>query len=265
MNKYLKPLWQYRDFILASVARDFQLKHRNSILGSVWSILNPLSMIVIYTVIFSQIMKAKLPGVESMYGYSVYLCSGIIFWGLFAEMMTRFQTLFIDNANVLKKLNFPRLTLPIITVFSSLLNVSIIIGIFFVFLLLTGQFPDYTILAVIPVLLVQLIFTVGLGMSLSVLNVFFRDIGQLFTIIVQFWFWLTPIVYPITILPKVIQKIVLTWNPIAPLMNAYQTIFVYGTMPEWDELLTPLLAGLLLCFFGLKLYVKHSADIVDEL
>lgn len=222
-------------------------------------------MIVIYTVIFSQIMKAKLPGVESIYGYSVYLCAGIIFWGLFAEMMARFQTLFLDNGNILKKLNFPRLTLPIIIILSSLLNVSIILGIFFIFLLFTGQFPTSSILAVMPVLLVQLIFTVGLGMSLSILNVFFRDIGQFFTIIVQFWFWLTPIVYPIKILPDAIQKILLTWNPIAPLMSAYQTIFVYATMPKWDSLLIPLLAGLLLCIFGLSLYLKHSADIVDEL
>ena len=265
MNKYLMPLWQYRGFILASVLREFQLKHKSAMLGGLWSILNPLSMIVIYTVIFSQIMKAKLPGVESMYGYSVYLCAGIIFWGLFAEMMARFQSLFLDNANILKKLSFPRLTLPIIVILSGLLNMSIILGIFYLFLLLTGQFFACSILALIPVLLVQLIFTVGLGMSLSVLNVFFRDIGQLFTIIVQFWFWLTPIVYPIAILPDVIQKVVLTWNPMAPLMNAYQTIFVYGVTPDWGSLLPSLLVGLALCFLGLALYMKHSAEIVDEL
>ena len=265
MDKYLKLLWEYRGFVLATVVREFQLKHKRSLLGGIWSILNPLSMIVIYTVIFSQIMKAKLPDVESVYGYSIYLCAGIIFWGLFAEMIGRFQVLFIDNANILKKLKFPRLTLPIIVMISALLNVSIILGIFFIFLLVTGQYQFYSVLAVLPVLLVQLIFTVGLGVVLSVLNVFFRDVGQFFSIMMQFWFWLTPIVYPVTILPEGIQNIVLTWNPMAPLISAYQKIFVYGVWPELETLYTPLFTGLLLCFLGFRLYLRHSAEIVDEL
>lgn len=265
MKNSLKILWQYRNFILASVSREFQLKHRNSILGSIWSILNPLSMIVIYTVIFSQIMKAKLPDNDSMYAYSVYLCAGIIFWGLFAEMIGRFQSLFLDNANIIKKLNFPRLTLPIIAVLSSLLNFAIILGLFLVFLLLTGQLPGGAILAVIPVLIVQLLLSVGLGMMLGVLNVFFRDIGQLFTIIVQFWFWLTPIVYPIVILPESVRPILMAWNPMASIIGSYQTIFVYGQIPNWSSLVTPLVVGIVLCVIGLKLYIKHSSDMVDEL
>jgi len=265
MKNSLNALWQYRSFILASVSREFQLKHRNSILGSIWSILNPLSMIIIYTVIFSQIMKAKLPDNDSMYAYSVYLCAGVIFWGLFAEIISRFQSLFLDNANILKKLNFPRLTLPIITVLSSLLNFIIIVGLFLCFLVLTGQFPGWGILAVIPVLLIQLLLSVGLGMVIAVLNVFFRDVGQMFTIILQFWFWLTPIVYPITILPEIIRPIILLWNPMVPIISAYQTIFVYGQIPQWSNLIVPLIVGTIFCILGLKLYMKHAADIVDEI
>ena len=265
MTNRLTALWQYRAFITASVRREFQVKYQNSMLGALWTVLNPLAMIVIYTVIFSQVMKAKLPETDSIYAYSVYLCAGIIAWGLFSEVIGRCQTLFIDNANVLKKLSFPRLTLPIIVVLSALLNFAIITGLFLAFLVLSGQWIGWSILLAIPVLLIQLLFSFGLGMSLGILNVFFRDIGYLFNIVIQFWFWLTPIVYPATILPDFIKPLILTWNPMAPIISAYQTIFVYGKQPDWHSLLIPSLVGLSMLIIGFYLYQKHAHEIVDEL
>ena len=115
----LKSLWAYRGFILGSVKREFQLKYRNSLLGAAWTVLNPLAMIVVYTVIFSEVMRARLPGVGGTYAYSIYLCAGILTWGLFAEIVGRCQTMFIENANLLKKISFPRMCLPVIIVFIS--------------------------------------------------------------------------------------------------------------------------------------------------
>jgi len=264
-NARLSALWQYRSFILSSVRREFQLKYQNSLLGAVWTILNPLAMIIIYTVIFSQIMQAKLPGSESFYAYSIYLCSGIIAWGLFAEIIGRLQNIFLEHANILKKLNFPRLSLPIIIVLSGLLNFAIIASLFLIFLLWSGQFPGSTILLVIPILTIQLIFTIGLGISLGVLNVFFRDIGHLFTIVIQFWFWLTPIVYPASILPEGIRSTLMLINPMAPIISAYQTIFVYAKQPDWLSLIVPLIAGIVMMLMGMRLYLKHAHEIVDEL
>ena len=99
----LKALWAYRGFILGSVKREFQSKYRNSLLGAAWNIINPLAMIVVYTVIFAQVMQAKLPGINSTFAYSIYLCAGVLTWGLFAEMVGRGQNVFLDNANLLKK------------------------------------------------------------------------------------------------------------------------------------------------------------------
>lgn len=99
----IKGLWRYRSFILGSIKREFQTKYRNSLLGAVWNVLNPLAMIVIYTVIFSQVMRAKLPGVDHSFAYSIYLCAGILSWGLFAEIISRSQVMFVDNGNLLKK------------------------------------------------------------------------------------------------------------------------------------------------------------------
>jgi len=107
MMGFLRPLWAYRGFIYGSVKREFQSKYRNSMLGVAWNILNPLAMILVYTVIFSEVMKAKLPGIEGNFGYSIYLCAGVLIWGLFAEVANRALNIFLENANLLKKLNFP--------------------------------------------------------------------------------------------------------------------------------------------------------------
>lgn len=263
--RHLRNIWQYKDFIFASVKREFQSKYQNSILGATWVVLNPLAMVLVYTVIFSQVMQAKLPGGNPSFSYSIYLCSGIFTWGLFAEIVGRGQNIFIDNANILKKLSFPRITLPIIMLFSAILNFLIIFGLFMVFLILSGQFPGWVGLAVVPVLLVQILFSMGLGMSIGVLNVFFRDVGQLFTIIMQFWFWLTPIIYPIKVLPEVLRPIVLTLNPLAPVIMSYHSIFVDAQLPDWHALIAPLLWSITLCVIAIRLFSKHTHDIVDEL
>ena len=260
----LKGLWDYRGFILGSVKREFQSKYRNSLLGAVWMVINPLAMILVYTVIFSQVMGTKLPGIESTFSYSIYLCAGILTWGFFAEITGRAQNMFLEQANLLKKLSFPRLCLPVIVVVNASLNFSIIFILFTLFLLLTSNFPGWAFLALLPVLLIQTAFAVGLGMCLGVLNVFFRDVGQLFGVVLQFWFWLTPIIYPITILPERFRPM-MSLNPMAQLVEAYQNILVSNQWPDWNGLLPVALLAILLCTLGAHLFRKHSGEMVDEL
>lgn len=109
----LRSMWSYRGFISGSVKREFQSRYRNSLLGAAWTVLNPLAMIVVYTVIFSQVMRARLPGVDSGFAYSIYLCAGVLTWGLFAEIVSRAQNVFLKNANLIKKISFPRICLPV--------------------------------------------------------------------------------------------------------------------------------------------------------
>ena len=260
----LRAIWAYRGFILGSVQREFQIKYRNSLLGAAWNIINPLAMIVVYTVIFAQVMRAKLPGVDSTFAYSIYLCAGVLTWGLFGEMVGRSQTMFLDNANLLKKISFPRITLPIIVVASAGLNFSIVFGLFLAFLVVSGNFPGWLVLAVLPVLALQMAFAMSLGMVLGVLNVFFRDIGQFFGIFLQFWFWLTPIVYPASILPETIKPF-LVINPMASIMTAYQGILVNHQWPQWSSLWPTAVLASLLCLLGLHLFKKNVGEMVDEL
>ena len=259
-----KSLWAYRGFIVGNVKREFQLKYRNSLLGAAWNVLNPLAMIVVYTVVFSQVMRARLPGIDHSLGYGVFLCAGILTWGLFAEITSRAQNVFIDNANLLKKINFPRLCLPVTVVCNALLNFFIVFALFTLFLMVTSLFPGFSYIALIPVLVVMVIFGLGLGITLGVLNVFFRDVGHLFGIILQFWFWFTPIIYPISILPEWVKPYMLL-NPMAGVINACQTILVNGAWPNWYGLLPAMGLGVLLCCTGFTLFRKHAGEMVDEL
>jgi len=260
----LRSVSAYRGFILGSVKREFQSKYRNSVLGATWTILNPLAMIAVYTVIFAQVMRTRLPGTDSTFAYSIYLCAGTLTWGLFAEITGRGQNVFLDYANLIKKISFPRICLPIIVVLNASLNFAIVFGLFTVFLAVSGNFPGWVFLAVLPVLAIQVIFSIGLAMVLGVLNVFFRDVGQFFGICLQFWFWLTPVVYPVTILPERVRPLV-SLNPMTPLVVAYQTILVDARWPQWQSLIPVLLLGIALCALGMHLFRKHSGEMVDEL
>ena len=257
-------VWRYRGFVVGSVKREFQTKYRNSLFGAAWTILNPLAMIVVYTVIFSQVMGSRLPGVDSAFGYSIYLCAGVLTWGLFAEITGRSQSVFLENANLIKKLQFPRICLPVIVVLNSCVNFAIIFGLFTAFLVLSGTFPGWIYFALFPVLLLQIMFAIGLGMILGVLNVFFRDVGQFFSILLQFWFWFTPIVYPVATLPAGVRNL-LVWNPMASVMVAYQTILVNGQAPQWGSLLPVTLLGMGCCILGMHLFRKRAGEMVDEL
>ena len=264
MSAMLRALWGCRGFVLGSVRREFQSKYRNTMLGAAWTVLNPLAMIVVYTVIFSQVMRNRLPGSESGLSYSIYLCAGVLTWGLFAEIVGRAQSMFIEQANLIKKISFPRIALPVIVVLNAGLNFAIIFGLFTGFLIVSGHFPGWVFLAIVPVLLLQVAFAIGLGLVLGVLNVFFRDIGQFFAIFIQFWFWFTPVVYPVAILPDAIRAL-LVWNPLAAMVMAYQAVLVYGRGPDWASLAPAFIAAVLLCLLGLRLFRRRVGEMVDEL
>jgi lipopolysaccharide transport system permease protein len=262
--RIIRLLWAYRGFILSSVGREFQLKYRNSLFGPSWVVINPVAMIVVYTIIFSQVMRARLPGLDASFAYSIYLCSGILTWGLFSEITSRAQTIFLENANLIKKINFPKICLPLVVVVNALMNFLIIFGIFLVFLILSGNFPGITILAMLPLLAILVTLAIGLGITLGLLNVFFRDVGQFFGIFLQFWFWLTPIVYPASVLPEAMRDHM--WlNPMASLTVGFQAALMARQWPDWNSLVYPTLVAVLFCMNGMRLFRKHARDMVDEL
>lgn len=256
-------LWHYRSFILISIAQEIRSRYAGSLLGSSWAVLQPLMMIVIYTIIFSQVMQARLPGAGNGFAYSVYLCAGALPWMYFAEILQRMTGVFIDNANLIRKTSIPRICLPAVVLGSSSVNIAITYALFIPFLLASGNFPGPVILLVPVALLVQTMMAIGLGLLLATLNVFFRDIGHATGIVLQFAFWFTPIVYPLSIVPEWARD-VLRLNPMFHVIEFQHQIFSNEARPDPAMLLPPLVLGLILLLLGFAAYRRLQGEVADN-
>jgi lipopolysaccharide transport system permease protein len=268
MNKtfagYLTPLLRYRGFILESVAREYQLRVSGSALGAWWMLLGPLAQVVMYALILSELMKTRLPGVQDKHAYVIYLLAGMAFWALFSEVLSRSTNIFIENAGLLKKLSFPRITLPVIVALSAALNHLLFLTVTILFLAATGHFPGWEIFALLPLGLLSVIAASALGITLGVLNVFYRDVGQLLVIFIQFWFWATPIVYTQDILPESIRALS-NLNPLIPLVDGYHQVILLHRAPDWAGLITLAILTLGLIVLAQTIFRRAQGELVDAL
>jgi lipopolysaccharide transport system permease protein len=260
-----RAAWRSRGFIIGSLRREFTARYKGSLLGAAWAAINPLAMVVVYLVVFSQLMRARLPGGEGgVLDYGVYLCAGILTWGLFTEIVQKSTTMFLDNAGLIKKMNFPRICLPVIAVLSASMNFLISYALFVMLLVLTGYFPGMHLLAIVPLILIVAAIGAGLGTIIGVLNVFFRDVGQVVGVLLQLWFWLTPIVYPVSILPPAIAPFIAA-NPLTPLIAAQQDVALGAGWPDWSSVVAPLAFAAVVMGLALLLFRRRAHEIVDEL
>lgn len=264
MFALLRSLIRYRGFVFSSIRNEFVARFARSRLGGLWMIIHPLAQVAIFALVLSSVLAAKLPGIDNKYVYALYLMSGILAWSLFAEVIGRCLTLFIEKGNLMKKISFPRITLPAIVVGSSLLNyVLLFLALLLVFAIL-GHRSSLAVVWLLPLTVVLLALSLGIGLVLGVLNVFVRDVGQVVPIVLQAWFWFTPIAYPVTIIPEQFKSLVV-FNPMYTIVTAYHDVLVYGKAPEPQQLaiITALSVGLLL--LGLFLFRRASAEMVDAL
>jgi lipopolysaccharide transport system permease protein len=246
------------------VSRDFRARYLGSVLGATWAVVNPLAQILVYTLVFSQVMRARLPNLDDPLAYSLYLCAGMLTWNYFVEVLLRCQAVFLDQANMLKKVSFPRVSLPVYAFLSASVNFAIIWGLFLGFLLVTGRWPGWVIVAVVPLLLIQQALALGLGLILGVTNVFFRDVAQAIGVALQFWFWLTPIVYPLSAVPERARELI-AWNPLSPLIASYQRIVVERAAPLWSHLWPVGLFAIAAIVLAEVVFRHLSGAMVDEL
>lgn len=264
MFSMFRNLWQYRHFVLSSIRNELVSRFARSKLGGLWMIINPLSQVLIYALILSNILAARLPDIDNKYAYAIYLMAGLLAWTLFSEIISRCLTLFIEQGNLMKKMNFPRITLPTIVAGScGLNNILLFISMLGIFFLLGHQF-SIAMLWLIPLTLVVVVLSMGIGLIVGVMNVFLRDIGQVTPIVLQMLFWFTPIVYPVSIIPEA-HRHWLNLNPMYPLTDAYQQILVYGNSPKWEGVFIIAVIGLLLAGTSLFMFRRASAEMVDSL
>jgi lipopolysaccharide transport system permease protein len=265
LKSVLPALWTYRYFVLSSIRGEFRARFARSKLGALWMVINPLAQAIILALVLAEVMGAKLPGMANdKLAYSVYLMSGMLAWAMFTEMINRCLTLFIDNANILKKIAFPRICLPLIAAGSVLLNnVLLFLAIIVVFGLL-GHVPGAQVGWVPPLMLLTLTLAMGIGLLLGVLNVFVRDVGQVVPVVLQLGFWFTPIVYSPNVLPAGMRPF-LEMNPMTTVVQGYQSAMLFDATPDLAGLAWLVLAACFLLGLSLLVFRRASAEMVDVL
>ena len=242
--------------------RDFKERYVGTGLGQFWYIVSPLVMIFIYTVIFSDFMKMKMNIVDNSYAYSIYLVPGLFAWTAFSTVVMRLNTSFFEKAGLIKKINVPMYSfqLSILLTETFTFVISMILGIGF--LILVNQPITWTFLWLIPIIFFQSLFAFGLGVIFSLFTPFFKDMKEVVPIIIQLWFWMTPIIY----LKSMIEHkypFLLTYNPFYYFVEIYQNIFLYSKAPSLHSLLVIILESFIILVIAGYLYKKMVPTIKD--
>jgi lipopolysaccharide transport system permease protein len=242
--------------------RDLWERYSGSSLGALWSVIYPLVTIIIYLVIFSSIMGAKLPGSSNVYGYGIYLVAGLIPWTAFTCTVSRASTVYLDRRNIISKIPVDLNCFPLYIVISESMIFAITSSIFMVFLIITG----YTItplFLILPVIFcIQQLFAYALGSIFGILVVFIRDLKEAINVMFQFWFWLTPIVYVFDILPD-FAKPFETFNPAYWFIGGYQQVLSYQKLPDLSLIALLFVCAVILLFLKITLMRMLERDIRD--
>lgn len=263
MSSLLGSAWQYRGFVTSSVVNEYRSRYVRSRFGAFWVVLHPLAQVVVFATILANVLAARIAEVDNKYSFVVYLLAGTLCWSLFNEIVDRCLTVFVSNGSLLKKIRFPRICLPLIAIGNALVSNLALLTVMVVILPVLGFMPNIYWLWLPLLIGITLFLATGIGVILGVLNVFARDVGQVMSVVMQFWFWLTPIVYPVTIIPEGLRS--LLWlNPIVPLVQGYQNVLLFARPPGTGLWGTALLA-MLLGAAALLLFRRASAEMVDVL
>lgn len=242
--------------------RDFKERYVGTGLGQLWYILAPIITIFIYTVIFSDFMKMKLNIIDNTYAYSIYLVPGLLAWTAFSTTLSRLNVSFFEKANLIKKINVPMYTFQLSIVITEFCLFVLSISLSFGFLFLVNQPITLNFLWMIPVMVLQTLFAFGLGVILSLFTPFFKDLKEAIPVIVQLWFWMTPIIYMKEMIADKYPDI-LIYNPFYYFVEIYQQIFLFSQSPSSESLgiITILAFGTL--FTAGILYKKMIGTIKD--
>lgn len=242
--------------------RDFNQRYVGTGLGQLWYILYPIVIISIYTIIFSDFMKMKLDIIDNSYAYSIYLIPGLLAWNTFSTIISRLTDSFHEKANLIKKINVPMYTFQLSIVLTELLLFFISILLSIVFLMMVNHPVTLEFLWMIPVMLFHVLFAFGLGVILSLFTPFFRDLKEAIPIILQLWFWMTPIIYMSSMIEDT-YPFLLTYNPFYYFAKTYQDIFLYSKAPSFDSIIIITILTMLTLLISGYLYRKMINSIKD--
>ncbi len=259
----LREVWQYRDLLLMLVKRDFITFYKQTILGPLWFVVQPLLTTAIYVVLFGNIAKLSTDGTPQI----LFYLSGITIWNYFSESLTKTSTVFTANAGMFGKVYFPRLIMPLSIVASSLMKFAVQFGIFILILLYYVFFtesiaPNAWVLITPFLILLMAMFALGVGMIFSSLTTKYKDLSFLLSFGVQLFMYITPVVYPVSALPEK-YRFLLYFNPLSPIFECFRYAFLGSGSFDLFNLLWSALFIVVILVAGTVIFNKVEKSFMD--
>ncbi len=261
-------VWLKFELLKTLVQRNLEARYKGSVLGNLWPILNQLFQLLVYTYVFSVVLKVKLnlldlPATNLIFG--LWLFAGLIPWNAFTAGFLQASTAVIGQPNLVKKVVFPLGLLPLVPILSAFVESTMGLMLLIVFTALTTQTIHPTILLLPLVWLPQLLLTAGLGYLASALTVFLRDIPQTLGVILNLWFYITPIIYPASAVPQALRPLVFWINPFTVVIELYRDLILIGRVNHWSEWGVMSLLSLIIFYVGLSIYRRLRPAFADVL
>lgn len=258
MSKLIE-IYKYREMMFSLIKRDLRGRYKASVLGFMWTFLNPLFQLLVYTIVFSVILHSTI---EQFY---IYLFVGLVPWTFFSTCVSAGASCVVNQESLIKKIYFPRIVLPISFVTSAFVNMLLTFIVIFAVLFITGYGISLGALCFLPIImLVEYILALGICMLTSALTVYFRDLEYILGIITMAWMYMTPILYSVDIVPEEYQKIFYL-NPMTPIIQAYQQILYHKEIPQLATLVQAISLGVIILLVGWFLFEKMQKKFVEEL
>jgi len=263
MFKNLTALFNYRQLVQSMVARDLKARYRGSVLGFFWSFINPLLLLLIYSFVFTVVLPGTHP--KAIEPYALFMFCGILPWTWFSSSLNEAANVLIGSGNLIKKVLFPAEILPLVTVLANMVHFFLGLPILAVFLIVYARPVSALELLWFPVIVfVQLLLTSGLALGLSALTVHFRDIKDLLSNLLTFWFFATPIIYPMSLAPG-FGRDMLNLNPFTHIVISYQEVLFYpGPFGHWRWLIALLVASTGVFLGGYFLFDRLRDSFAEE-
>lgn len=259
----LKEIWKYRDLIILFVKRDITTAYKQTILGPVWIVINPLLSTVVFTVIFGVIAGIPTDGVPQF----LFYLSGNILWGFFSSCLNRGSSTFLGNARLFGKVYFPRLVMPISGIIYNLINFLLQTVVFVILIIIyaligANVHPNLFILFTPLLVMHTALLGTAIGLIISSITTKYRDLNVLVSFGVSLLMYITPVVYPISKVPENFRWLMLL-NPVAPIVESYRYAFLGSGTFEWPFLLISLAVTAVLLFWGVLVFNKVEKNFID--
>lgn len=258
----LGELWMQRHLLGLMVRRDCIGRYKGSLLGLLWPLINPLGHLMLYTFLFSIVLKVKFGTSGSTSNFALYLMAGLLPWGAFAEALARSSTVILEHPNLVKRVVFPLQILPLVTVLSALVTEAIAFIILLVGVLIYNHGLPSSLIYLPLIITSQILLTAGISWFVGSLSVYIRDIRHLMALGLSAWMYGTPIVYPATALPEKIQFI-LWLNPMAGIVMDYRRVVLEGMAPDWQHYGVYTAVALVVCVIGFNFFEGTKKSFAD--